>query len=149
MINQLCRSRVQSLGSEIAADTSPNCHSARGRMQTLRQAGEESVSQPPLKDQALSTFLERNPRFELRPENGNEEQKLLLMESEPCPDRPATGPRSTVSGRLPPISSLSGLGGKPTVGASLDVRQVHRQARRARPASPSRPGTSFRRLSTR
>jgi hypothetical protein len=30
----------------------------------------ESVSQSPLKDQAFSTFLNRNPPFELPPENG-------------------------------------------------------------------------------
>ena len=32
--------------------------------------GGESVSQSPLKDQAFSTFLDQNPPFELRPENG-------------------------------------------------------------------------------
>jgi hypothetical protein len=32
--------------------------------------GGESVSQPPLKDKAFSTFLDQNPPFELRPENG-------------------------------------------------------------------------------
>ncbi len=32
--------------------------------------GGESVSQPPLKDKAFSTFLGQNPPFELRPEMG-------------------------------------------------------------------------------
>ena len=32
--------------------------------------GEESVSQPPLKDKVFSAFLDQNPPFELRPENG-------------------------------------------------------------------------------
>jgi hypothetical protein len=32
--------------------------------------GGEGVSQSPLKDKAFSTFLDRNPPFELRPENG-------------------------------------------------------------------------------
>ncbi len=32
--------------------------------------GGESVSQPPLKDKVLTTFLDQNPPFELRPENG-------------------------------------------------------------------------------
>lgn len=35
-----------------------------------KQSGGESVSQPPLKDQAFSTILDQNPRFELRPEMG-------------------------------------------------------------------------------
>src|ERR1700704_4806300 len=30
----------------------------------------ESASQPPLKDQAFSTFLDQDPPFELPPENG-------------------------------------------------------------------------------
>jgi hypothetical protein len=32
--------------------------------------GGESVSQPPLKNKAFSTFLDQNPPFEQRPENG-------------------------------------------------------------------------------
>jgi hypothetical protein len=35
-----------------------------------REAGGESVSQSLLKDKAFSTFLDQNPPFELRPENG-------------------------------------------------------------------------------
>jgi hypothetical protein len=34
------------------------------------QCGGESVSQSPLKDKAFSTFLDRNPQLELRPEMG-------------------------------------------------------------------------------
>jgi hypothetical protein len=33
-------------------------------------SGGESVSQPPLKDKAFSTFLGQNPPFEPRPNNG-------------------------------------------------------------------------------
>jgi hypothetical protein len=33
-------------------------------------SGGEGVSQPPLKDNAFSTFLDQNPPFEQRPENG-------------------------------------------------------------------------------
>ena len=32
--------------------------------------GGEGVSQPPLKEKVFSTFLDQNPPFELRPENG-------------------------------------------------------------------------------
>ena len=32
--------------------------------------GGESVSQPPLKNRAFSTFFDQNPPFRLRPENG-------------------------------------------------------------------------------
>jgi hypothetical protein len=35
-----------------------------------KQCGGESVSQSLLKDKAFSTFLDQNPPFELRPENG-------------------------------------------------------------------------------
>ena len=35
-----------------------------------QMSGGEGVSQSPLKDQAFSTFLDQNPPFELRPENG-------------------------------------------------------------------------------
>jgi hypothetical protein len=34
------------------------------------RTGGESVSQSPLKDKVFSTFLDKNPRFGLRPENG-------------------------------------------------------------------------------
>jgi hypothetical protein len=36
----------------------------------LAEAGGESVSQSPLKNNAFSTFLDQNPPFELLPENG-------------------------------------------------------------------------------
>jgi hypothetical protein len=35
-----------------------------------KQCGGESVSQSPLKDNEFSTFVGRNPRFELRPKTG-------------------------------------------------------------------------------
>jgi hypothetical protein len=47
------------------------CFIAARRAEAQANAGGGgSVSQSPLKDKAFSTFLEQNPPFELRPENG-------------------------------------------------------------------------------
>jgi hypothetical protein len=67
----------------------------------------ESVSQPPLKDKAFSTFLGQNPPFELPPENG------ISPSTKACPAQMAvidnTAIKRLTKGKLPshPLSLIA------------------------------------------
>jgi hypothetical protein len=61
--------------------------------------GGEGVSQSPLKDQAISTFLDQNPPFELPPENGISPSKKAFPVQWTVIDNSAT--KRIAKGKLP------------------------------------------------
>jgi hypothetical protein len=66
----------------------------------MQYHGGEGVSQSPLKDQAFSTFLDQNPPFELRPENGISPSTKACPARRPVIDNIAI--KRLAKGKLPP-----------------------------------------------
>jgi hypothetical protein len=70
IMSALCREGVRSSNEKSLPLLGLIAHKVTRRICGFGQGGGGSVSQSPLKDQAFSTFLDQNPRFELPPENG-------------------------------------------------------------------------------